>query len=70
MRDFVGLLQLPINERGRRASAEHAEWFATTPLDNVAILADEALKRTGAPQETRQDCGRGEAASDTSTSAG
>jgi chromosome partitioning protein len=65
MRDFVELLQLPTNEHGQRAAAARAEWFAATPLDNVAILADEALKRTGAPQ----DCGTGEAASETSTSA-
>jgi chromosome partitioning protein len=67
MRDFVELLQLPTNGRGRRAAAARAEWFAATPLDNIAILADEALKRTGAPQEAQQDRGTGEAASDPST---
>jgi len=69
MRDFVELLQLPTNGRGRRAAAARSEWFAATALDNIAILADEALKRTGTPQEVQQDCGTGEAASDPSTAA-
>lgn len=67
MRDFVELLQLPTNGHGRRAAAARVEWFATPSLDNVAILADEALKRTGAPQEAQQDCQTGEAGSDPST---
>ena len=66
-RDFVELLQLPINGRDRRTATARTEWFAATALDNIAILADEALKRTAAPQEAQQDCGAGEAASNPST---
>jgi len=65
MRDFVELLQLPTNGRGRRAAAARTEWSAATPLDNIAILADEALKRTGAPQDSEA----GASASDQPTAA-
>jgi chromosome partitioning protein len=64
MRDFIEFLQLPTSERARRRAAARAEWFASavTPLDTIDILADEAVKRTGASQ----DRGTGESASDTS----
>jgi chromosome partitioning protein len=50
MRDFIEFLQLPTSERARRRAAARAEWFASavTPLDTIDILADEAVKRTGA----------------------
>jgi len=65
MRDFLELLQLPTRGRGRSTAPARAERFATLPRDNIAILADEALKRTGAPQDSEA----GEAASDQPTAA-
>jgi chromosome partitioning protein len=67
VRDFIELLQLPTNDRARRRAAARAEWFASavTPLDTIDILAYEAVKPTGAPQ----DSGTGESASDTFTPA-